>query len=138
MKLVVFEGTDGSGKSTLKSYIDKKTNYKYTCIDRMTGSTLVYDKETKRYDRESKIRVFEKRIKNCCVIVYCYASIKTLKERQKQKGDYIEIEKLNRHLTNYKHYLAHTPFSFIKINTDIDIEVCANQIIDFLEDEKCY
>lgn len=40
--IIVFEGPDGVGKSTLKKAFSKATNEKYTCIDRMYPSDIIY------------------------------------------------------------------------------------------------
>jgi len=43
-KIIIFEGPDCSGKSTIKSALEKHTNYKHLCVDRMFITSLVYNK----------------------------------------------------------------------------------------------
>jgi len=50
-KFVIFEGCDGSGKSTLYQAFRRATAYQVLCIDRFIGSQIVYDEI---YDREDK------------------------------------------------------------------------------------
>jgi len=40
--MIIFEGPDGVGKSTLKKAFSKATNERYTCIDRMFPSDIIY------------------------------------------------------------------------------------------------
>ena len=42
--ILIFEGADKVGKTTLIKAFHKLTNYKYPIIDRFTGTTWVYDK----------------------------------------------------------------------------------------------
>lgn len=48
-KIIIFEGADCSGKSTLKRAFEKNTNYRHLCIDRMFITSIVYNRIFKRH-----------------------------------------------------------------------------------------
>lgn len=51
-KIIIFEGVDRSGKSTLKDALNKKTSYKYWVLDRSPISSLVYEKCFNRHNEQ--------------------------------------------------------------------------------------
>ena len=76
--IVIFEGFDKTGKSTLKAAFDKATDYKYTTIDRFTFSNRFYDiyfgrQSDERYDSYAE-DVLSVLSRNNYVVVYCVAS----------------------------------------------------------------
>jgi thymidylate kinase len=48
-RVVLFEGGDAAGKTTLKRAFDKKVNYYHQCCDRFLVSSLVYNKVYERH-----------------------------------------------------------------------------------------
>lgn len=64
--LIIFEGVDKSGKTTIKDKFNKKTNFSYVVLDRLTTSSKIYNNFFDRdrleyYDRfeRSIIRNFD-------------------------------------------------------------------------------
>jgi thymidylate kinase len=62
IKILVFEGPDKVGKSTLISEINRRTDYEYLCVDRFTGSAWVYDRLSKRRTRQAELTATEEEL----------------------------------------------------------------------------
>ena len=133
MKVVILEGLDGSGKSTIKRIIDNETNYKNTFIDRFTGSTWVYDKYTGRKNMSDETFKFEKKLANDFLLVYCEAPIDIIMERVDEKGDKLTIEMAKSQIKIYNDYLIKTPFKHIRVDTTNTIQETVKQIVKFIE-----
>lgn len=133
MKIIIFEGVDGSGKTTLKRYIDEQTNYKYIFVDRLTGSTLVYDKVTKRNNRAASILEFEEKIKDNFVMIYCECGINENMKRLKEKQEEQTEEQIVAVKTEYNKYLDTTPIPFVRINTELPIDTCCYLVVEFIK-----
>ncbi len=89
-KLVIFEGCDGVGKTTLYQAYRRATAYQILCIDRYIGSQIVYDE---LYGREDKSEVWFKEEENLSNLYDVYlailsAPIKTIRVRiaEKERG----------------------------------------------------
>lgn len=80
--LIVFEGVDKSGKTTLLNAFNKATNFKYVVLDRGTISSKVYDKFFKR-DRRAYYQAIEDAAFEAfkVVVVLCVAKPDTIYNR---------------------------------------------------------
>lgn len=86
--MVIFEGLDKTGKSSLKKDFEVISNFKYICFDRGFLSSLAY---SYRYHREQNLDpIFYSNLQIPIILVYCTASDPTIKERLK-KADETEI-----------------------------------------------
>lgn len=54
-KILIFEGIDCSGKSTIKSAFEKKTKFKHLCVDRMFVTSIVYNRVFERNRKDENI-----------------------------------------------------------------------------------
>ena len=133
MKIIILEGLDGSGKTTLKRHIDEATNYEYIFIDRLTGSTLTYDMATGRKDRKDILLDIENRLSKDFLLVYCYAPIDVLMDRIEYKKDRLTRKMAVEQLKLFDKYLEMTPIKNIKVNTGEDIEKCVSKIKLFIK-----
>lgn len=69
--LIIFEGVDKSGKTTLKDTFNRFTNFKYVVLDRLTTSSKIYAKYFGR-DGVEYYKGFERKIlENFNVLVVC-------------------------------------------------------------------
>jgi len=136
MKIIIFSGVDGSGKSTIKKRLEEKLKYKYICLDRFSDS-IIYDRIYNRGDREKEFLKLEDKLnKNFDIyLVYCYADITTILKRinmKKEKKDILNNIYIAMML--YNDYLKKTKFRYIKINTGkYDVDKCVEKIIKFVE-----
>lgn len=136
--LVIFEGVDKSGKSTLYKAFRKRTAWGPLAIERFTGSNIAYDWA---YDRPASfdligaehdlLSVFDVRM------VYCQAGITTIKARieKEEIGEQREIALRNfeKVLEKFDEYLKVTPFPYIIVDTANPlIEDCIRQVLDFI------
>ena len=99
--IIIFEGVDKIGKTTLKKHLEKITNYKYIMIDRLYMSAIVYEELKKRKnDIDYYLRSFKKLCDNFNVLLIYLRplNIDNVKNNIKKKGDEIvdlnEVEKL--------------------------------------------
>ena len=68
--IIIFEGLDRCFKTTTKKNIEKLTNFKYICIDRMYLTAIVYEKLKNRNNNLHKYyNDFTKLIKNFNVLI---------------------------------------------------------------------
>jgi thymidylate kinase len=100
-KLVIFEGPDKAGKSTLFQKYRRATNYIPLAIDRFTGSNYVYDIH---YNRPTLLDTYlqkEREIQEIfdCYLVLLLPSLEVLEKRIKG-GETGEAKKIA--LANYR------------------------------------
>lgn len=124
IKVLLLEGVDGVGKSTFIKFINKKSNYKFICIDRFFGSAVVYDT---LYDRENRIIDIinaEKELFNCSkdnikfYVIYLHAPVEVLIKRLKEKNEDPEIvRRIKDSIKLYDVYCKLTKFPVIKLDT---------------------
>lgn len=150
--LIIFEGQDSSGKTTLIDLLNKKTNYEHTIIDRAFISTAVYSKKFNRCDDISKylemLELISKAI-NVLVIV-CYVNPETAiyRERQKIKHDYVSknITSLKNEIENDKKLFQQVvnqlngKVEIIEIDTSLNTpEQSAQKILkEFIQTKEYY
>lgn len=128
--LVILEGPNRAGKSTVFKALLRDSDYQLYVLDRFTGSHIVYDKLWKRRETPEEHRFsIERAMKEHFdpLVVYLYAPIGVLKSRdeemkthscdsfdliEKRVGDIEEI------CAHYEDYLSKTPLEYISIDTN--------------------
>ena len=133
MKAIILEGVDGSGKSTLKVALDKATNFKHVFIDRLVGSTLVYDITTGRRSRVKELLEYEKHLTDSFLLVYCYCDEDDNISRLIKKGEEMATKMLRTHRQLFDEYLEMTTLRHIVINTSKPIKDCVKKVLEFVE-----
>lgn len=80
--LIIFEGVDKTGKTTIKDAFNKATKFKYVVLDRLTTSSKVYNEIYKR-DRKDYYENFESSIaKNfSTMVVLCESDTEDIIKR---------------------------------------------------------
>jgi len=78
--ILAFEGPDKVGKSTLIREVNKRTNYKYLCVDRFLASAWVYDSLYGRRNREMSLHLAEKELSTLEYILVINIILKSNKE----------------------------------------------------------
>jgi len=89
-EIIIFEGPDCSGKSTLKRAFEKKTNYRHLCVDRMFITSMVYNKCFERHEDlelhlEGDILAFDEHMDP--MFVYVKTDIDVIYDRIQSRGD---------------------------------------------------
>lgn len=143
IKVLLFCGTDGSGKSSLIKEVNKYSDYEYLCIDRFTDSAYVYDFIYNRANRETELLNFERSLKKLnnarFYLIYCHCSNKeTLLSRLGYKKESKNIiNNLDIANTKYEEYFKKSKIQFkIKVDTSDMIEISLLNIIKFIEDNE--
>lgn len=135
-KIIIFEGVDKTGKTTLKDYFNKKTNFSYWVLDRTVISSLVYEDLFNRHNKSYYQSILMKLITTFdIVIIYCIANENVIKERLINVN-----ETLPQELTNIKYintlflkYLNYYKINYITIDTTHStINDCFNKIMEKL------
>ncbi len=135
LKIIIFEGSDKVGKSTIYQKFNKKTNYEYFCIDRFTGSGFVYNTVFKRLNINKEIIDLESELTHLkkaeIILVYLFCNKKIQKQRilKQDKKSLETIKNLSESNKKYKKYLKKTPFKKILIDTS---KITTNQVVNTL------
>ena len=135
--LVILEGPDKAGKSTIYQAFRRATSYQPLVIDRFIGSNIVYDQLHGRTNMSSDTvkeyyRTEDRLLETFNpLVVYLYAPVGVLLKRSMLTGEYHE-EKFD--IKNvgwyYERYLENTPLEVMKIDTQecpVDVVVKAIQ-----------
>lgn len=117
-KLIVIEGIDRAGKTTLMSCINKLTNYKHCVIDRGIISTLAYGLIYERdFETICSLTELEKefsKIKNH-LIIYVDCDTDVIQQRiNDTQHEYVDIE-MNKNA--FETILKDTVLNVVRVNT---------------------
>lgn len=135
-KVIIFEGVDKSGKTTLKEMFNKETNYKYWVLDRSAISSIVYDKMFNRNNEDywslllsSLTSTFDVRI------IFCIADIKDIQSRLLYHNEQLPSQlKDIRYIQSYfRETLNKYNINYITINTSLSKDECLTKIRSFVE-----
>jgi len=134
-KMVIFEGPNNSGKSTLKKNVAKITNEKHVLIDRGPISNMVYNTIFQRpleWFCDFNYMTGELYKKDWVYFVYVTADLKDLLERR--DGDETEFIKKEHDLFK-KFFQEFPPKNLIIVDTSNVSELaCAAMVADKLEE----
>jgi thymidylate kinase len=137
MAILLFDGCDKTGKSTLFNAVLKETNY-HICIDRFTASQYVYGRlhSKSTTPQISKLREIENNLLKSgipCGFVYVVADVEDIKDRFEFHDEmHIKIQQVPRVLDSYETYMSGTPLPILKLNTsEITIKGCVREILQF-------
>ncbi|MCM8804224.1 MAG: hypothetical protein NC833_03100 [Candidatus Omnitrophica bacterium] len=143
-KIIILEGIDKVGKSTIKEKIHKMTNYKYIIVDRFIGSNYVYSKFKNREndDELKKYLELEKKIQSIdnFYFIYLYTDKKDIIKRIKQTKEIdIKIKDIDKLINIYEEYLLQTSLDYYRINTSLwTPQKCAEIILKHIERNEIY
>lgn len=135
--IIIFEGVDKSGKTTLLNRFNKLTNFKYIVLDRFTISSKVYDclfeRNNRQYFKEIENKFFD--VFNV-IIVYCYCDEDIIKQRLKEANEELPdrlknirmVEKQFRYELIAKRAINNC--YIIEVDTSNDLEICLEKILN--------
>ena len=140
LKIIIFAGVDSSGKSTIKKELEKKSNWKYICLDRFSDS-IIYDKLYGRQERTTDFLRLESDLVNNIksadfYLVYLYCSDEEEQLRRlnvkKETKDVISSIKIAEDM--FENYLNITYFPVLALDTAYNnINKTVNKIINWVE-----
>ena len=137
--IVLFEGMDKVGKTTLIHALNKATNYEHIIIDRGPNSYLVYDEI---YKRGHKIDYYktEMDIRNSSHLsVFCYADPEDIAKRltkagekfEERQGTILEVDQ------NFHKKMLMSNLDVLCLNTSrYSIDTCVKMILEQIENRK--
>lgn len=137
--IIIFEGADKTGKTTLINKFNKQTNFKYLVLDRFTISSRVYNHFFSRNREE-----YYKGIENVfcesfnVLLIYCYCSKNDNEKRLNNNNEVLPINIKDYEDVNNKFMENILDSNYRKVfllNTTLNNEKdCVNKIIKFVED----
>jgi len=147
--LVILEGPNASGKSTIFKALQREVDYQLLVLDRFLGSHIVFDWMRQRSDYNSNHYFeIEKQLKEVFnpLVVYLHAPISILQRRydfrrgtEKDPFDITERnpEDLHRVINAYNSYLQYTPLDTMRIDTsEMDVITTVRAIIYYLDERR--
>ena len=119
LPLIVFEGIDKVGKTTLHKEFDQYVKYKYLTCDRLFLTYIAYAQRYKRPIMVESLNNWLYFNRDQIIIIYVTASNKTLLKRYKEVNhENINIDKDKRAFVSSISYLQDRGIKVITINTD--------------------
>ena len=130
--LIIFEGVDKSGKTTLKDKFNKETDFGYVVLDRLTTSSKVYNNLFCR-DRIDYYNKFEDSLKRTfnVLVVLCECDTNLVIERLKKANETLpeQLKDIDKVKKNFYIEIERSFDNFMIINTEEDINDCVDKII---------
>ena len=136
-KIIIFEGIDKSGKTTLKEELNRQSNYQYWVLDRSPISSIVYDEIFNRNNREYWFRLIQALYDTFDVkLIYCKTTPDIIKDRlekanekvQGKLNDFTFVDKCFRNTIK----LVTNKCCIVDTSNSIEESIC--QIMKFIED----
>lgn len=133
-KVIILEGVDKVGKTTIMKTLHEITDHRYVIVDRFTGSNLVYGIFRKRKMKVEDYFNIEKELAKTKTIlpVYLIASKKEIVKRiRRHQEEDIMFKDIDPLMLLYKKYLLKTPFDYFCLDTTYKTpSQCALMIYD--------
>jgi len=136
--ILAFEGPDKVGKTSLIAEVNRKSDYRYLCIDRFLASAWVYDQLSGRRERSEKLGRVERDLAGLSsmlmvtVVVTCDRSVlaERIQGHDEQANDRLDVLDLAIELfEEYARSRAVAPI--IKIDTTLrSIDEAASEVIE--------
>lgn len=147
--LIIFEGCDKTGKTTLSKEFNKITNHKYLVLDRFIISDIVYDIAfNRKYDNNTNKYNSYKILSESfdIVIILCKSNVETIHKRLYEHkeilpDELIEIPKIEFYFRDtinklYKYYDCN--FTLLTLDTGIfNINECIKMIQKVVSRKEC-
>lgn len=137
--IVIFDGMDKVGKTTLIHALDKATKYEHIIIDRGPNSYLVYDNLYNRPYKLDHLKT-EMDIRNTShLCVYCYADEGDIKKRLDKAGEAWAEEQgpIWSVKADFSNIMSVSNLDVVRINTSIwTIDEAVTAIISAIEARK--
>lgn len=139
--LIILEGVDRTGKTTVQSHLDQVSNYRNFVLIRGPIGFLTYNKI---YDKKVKEKYYleleEQLLKVRHFVIFLYAPLEVLEKRAKETNQKKPLPKggtWEEHLKTYNFYYEKSKLNKIKFDTSkwTALEI-AEQVLGILED--CY
>ena len=134
--ILLLEGCDKTGKTTLHKNIHEATDYKHVIFERGFASGFVYNTIMGRSETNLEYYLkYDRLLSPYVLLIYLYADPETLKVRfEKENEDFISSDKINEILFTYQYYFNFSYCNRILIDTSRNSkEEACNQVISFIK-----
>lgn len=147
--LIILEGVNASGKSTIFKALQREVDYQLLVLDRFLGSHIVFDWMRQRSDYNSSHYFgIEAQLKDTFnpLVVYLHAPLPILLRRyearkaakqdsfdgiERKPSDFVKVMCL------YEKYLNHTPLDAMRVDTsEVTVENTVKSIIHCLIERR--
>ena len=129
--LIIFEGVDKSGKTTIKDRFNKKTNFGYVVLDRLTTSSKIYNEFFGR-DRLGYYNEVENSVIKAfnVLVVLCECDTEIISRRLSNAN-----EKLPEQLKAFREEVDRSFINYVVIDTtNRDVDECVENIITIVKE----
>lgn len=140
IRVLLFEGPDKVGKTTIIKALNRATDYAYLCVDRSLGSAWVYDQISGRRDRVDTLQRAEQElstlqhIKFINILLTC--KVDELRKRISAKDEFpdLRLARLTDALQAYEEYAHSTKLPTITVDTtNLSVPQTVTKIVKELE-----
>ena len=140
IRMLLFEGPDKVGKTTIIQALNRATDYAYLCVDRSLGSAWVYDHISGRRDRVEALQQAEQElstlghIKFINILLTCKAD--ELRKRISAEDEFpdLRLARLTDALQSYEEYARSTKLPTITVDTtNLSVPQTVTKIVVELE-----
>lgn len=131
LPILIFEGMDKSGKTTLIKAIAKLTNFKYICIDRASVGFKAYNRILRKKHVESEYDELELSMSKVPhLMIYCRPNMPTIRKRLKDHNEQLpEGTTVTQTLTVYDQYFDESLLNKMMIDTGMPLHYCVEIIM---------
>ena len=141
--LIIFEGVDKTGKTTIRDRFNKKTNFGYVVLDRLTTSSKIYNEffERDRLDyyktiEDAMIKAFN------VLVVLCECDTEIILERLRNANEELpeQLRNIDEVKKAFREEVERSFINYVVIDTtNKEIDECVDSIITrVMEMEKVY
>lgn len=141
--LIIFEGVDKTGKTTIRDRFNKKTNFGYVALDRLTTSSKIYNEffERDRLDyyktiEDAMIKAFN------VLVVLCECDTEIILERLRNANEELpeQLRNIDEVKKAFRREVERSFINYVVIDTtNKEIDECVDSIITrVMEMEKVY
>lgn len=132
--LIVFEGVDKSGKTTLLNEFNKTTGFGYVVLDRLTTSSKVYNELFQR-DRLEYYNRFEEQVVTSfnTLVVLCESNDDVVRSRLKKAGEVLpkQLEDIELVKKKFEEYVDASFANYVILDTSVlSVKECVERIVE--------
>ena len=141
--LIIFEGADKTGKTTIRDRFNKKTNFGYVVLDRLTTSSKIYNELFGR-DRLGYYKTIEDAMIKAfnVLVVLCECDTEIILERLRNANEELpeQLRNVDEVKKAFRREVERSFINYVVIDTtNKEIDECVDSIITrVMEMEKVY
>ena len=141
--LIIFEGADKTGKTTIRDRFNKKTNFGYVVLDRLTTSSKIYNEFFGR-DRLGYYKTIEDAMIKAfnVLVVLCECDTEIILERLRNANEELpeQLRNVDEVKKAFREEVERSFINYVVIDTtNKEIDECVDSIITrVMEMEKVY